>query len=64
MRYLIREFKDKKKMLCKYLGQKTRTKEAVGPQLNSQGELLTESEMKELLSSFYTSVFTERKSNS
>ncbi|GAB0199646.1 hypothetical protein GRJ2_002430000 [Grus japonensis] len=56
---LARDVKDKKKSFYRYVSDKRRTRENVGPLQNEMGELVTQDmEKAEVLNDFFASVFT------
>ncbi|GAB0188274.1 mitochondrial enolase superfamily member 1 [Grus japonensis] len=56
---LAREVKDKKKSFYRYVSDKRRTRENVGPLWNETGDLVTQDmEKAEVLNDFFASVFT------
>ena len=58
---LARDVKDNKKGFCKYIGDKRKTRENVGPLLNEAGDLVTQDmEKAEVLNAFFASVFTSK----
>ncbi|GAB0185935.1 mitochondrial enolase superfamily member 1 [Grus japonensis] len=55
------DVKDNKKGFYKYIGDKRKTRENVGPLLNEMGDLVTlNMEKAELLNAFFASVFTSK----
>lgn len=60
---LARDVKDNMNGLCKYAGDKTKTRENEGTQLNEAGDLVTQNMVKaEVLNGFFTSAFTSKTS--
>ncbi|GAB0183275.1 hypothetical protein GRJ2_000792800 [Grus japonensis] len=58
---LARDVKDNKKGFCKYIGDKRKTMENVGPLLNKTEDLLIQDmEKVEVLNATFTSVFTSK----
>ncbi|GAB0186169.1 mitochondrial enolase superfamily member 1 [Grus japonensis] len=56
---LARDVKDNKKSFYRYVSDKMRTRENVGPLRNEMGELVTQDmEKAEVLNDFFASVFT------
>ncbi|KAK4810492.1 hypothetical protein QYF61_004272 [Mycteria americana] len=60
---LARDVKGNKKGFCKYIGDKRKTRENVGPLLNGTGDLVTQDmEKADVLNAFFASVFTRKTS--
>lgn len=60
---LARNVKGNKKGFCKYTGDKTKTRENVGPLLNEMGDLVMQAmEKAEVLNAFFASVFPSKTS--
>jgi len=58
---LTKGFKGYKKVFNKYIGDKRKTRENVGPLLNEKGDLITqEMEKAEVLNAAFASVFTSK----
>ena len=58
---LARDVKDNKKGFYKYIGNKRKTRENVGPLLNKTRDLVTQDiEQAEVLTAFFVSVFTSK----
>ncbi|CAM4592414.1 unnamed protein product [Caretta caretta] len=61
---LARDIKSKKKGFFRYVGNKKKAKESVGPLLNEGGNLVTEDvEKANVLNAFFASVFTNKVSS-
>ncbi|GAB0203750.1 hypothetical protein GRJ2_002840600 [Grus japonensis] len=61
---LARDVKDKKKSFYRYVSDKRRTRENVGPLRNETGDLVTQDREKaEVLNDFFASVFTSKCSS-
>ncbi|CAM4672926.1 unnamed protein product [Lepidochelys kempii] len=61
---LARDVKSKKKSFFRYVGNKKKAKESVGPLLNEGGNLVTEEvEKANVLNAFFASVFTNKVSS-
>ncbi|CAM4559525.1 unnamed protein product [Lepidochelys olivacea] len=61
---LVRDVKSNKKSFFRYVGNKKKAKESVGPLLNEGGNLVTEDvEKANVLNAFFASVFTNKVSS-
>ena len=61
---LARDIKDNKKRFYRYIGDKRKTRENVGPLRNEMGDLVTrDTEKAEVLNDFFASVFTGKCSS-